>query len=64
MRFYHRLPGLFGSQPKLTGKIARGCIVMFDILRPSKPVIDAFLALTDLTGAVSAAALMPTLPGA
>lgn len=50
---------------------------MFDILRPSKPVIDAFLALTDLAGAVSdamdelgiagaipAAVLMPTLPGA
>lgn len=65
------------SQRKLTGKIDRDRIVMLDIPRPSKPVIKAFLALTDLAGTVSdamdelgiagaipAAVLMPTLPGA
>ncbi|MEK6594124.1 MAG: hypothetical protein AABZ67_13705, partial [Pseudomonadota bacterium] len=64
-------------QRKLTGKIARERIAMFDIPRPAEPVIAAFLALTDLAGTVSdamdelgiagaipAAVLMPTLPGA
>src|SRR3989344_7613405 len=62
---------------KLTGKIARERIVMLDLPRPGKDVIDAFLALTDLAGTVSdamdelgihgaipAAKLAPMLPGA
>jgi 4-hydroxy-4-methyl-2-oxoglutarate aldolase len=65
------------SQPRLTGKIAPERIAMFDIPRPSRETIDAFLALTDLAGTVSdamdelgihgavpAAVLAPTLPGA
>lgn len=62
---------------KLTGKIARERIVMLDIPRPVRGVIDGFLALTDLAGTVSdamdelgihgaipAATLQPMLPGA
>ena len=62
---------------QLTGKIARERIVMLDIPRPGKDVIDAFLRLTDLAGTVSdamdelgihgaipAAKLQPMLPGA
>jgi 4-hydroxy-4-methyl-2-oxoglutarate aldolase len=62
---------------KLTGKIAPERIVMRDIPRPGKSVIDGFLALTDLAGTVSdamdelgihgaipAATLQPMLPGA
>jgi regulator of RNase E activity RraA len=77
MRFHHRYPDMIMSQRKLTGKIARERVVMLDIPRPSKKTIEAFLALTDLAGTVSdamdelgiagaipAAVLMPTLPGA
>ncbi len=62
---------------QLTGKIARERIVMLDIPRPGKDVIEGFLALTDLAGTVSdamdelgihgaipAATLQPMLPGA
>ncbi len=65
------------TEPKLTGKIDRERIVMLDIPRPGKEIIDAFLALTDLAGTVSdamdelgihgavpAATLQPMLPGA
>ena len=65
------------TEQKLTGKIARERIVMLDIPRQGKAVIDAFLALTDLAGTVSdamdelgihgaipAATLQPMLPGA
>jgi 4-hydroxy-4-methyl-2-oxoglutarate aldolase len=61
----------------LTGKIDPNRIVMHDIPRPDKAVIGAFLALTDLAGtvsdamdelgiagAISAATLVPMLPGA
>jgi regulator of RNase E activity RraA len=40
-------------EKKLTGKIARERILMLDIPRPPKSVIEAFLALTDLAGTVS-----------
>jgi len=61
----------------LTGKIAPERIVMRDIPRPGKDVVQGFLALTDLAGTVSdamdelgihgaipAATLQPMLPGA
>lgn len=62
---------------QLTGKISPDRIVMQDIPRPPRAVIDGFLALTDLAGTVSdamdelgiagaipAAVLNPMLPGA
>jgi regulator of RNase E activity RraA len=62
---------------KLTGKIARERIALFEVPRPPKAVVEAFLALTDLAGTVSdamdelglqgvipAAVLQPMLPGA
>lgn len=62
---------------KLTGKITRERIVMLDIPRPRREVINAFFALTDLAGTVSdamdelgihgaipAATLQPMMPGA
>jgi len=65
------------SEKSLTGKIDPARIVMRDIPRPGKTVINAFLALTDLAGTVSdamdelgihgaipAATLQPMLPGA
>ncbi len=65
------------AEKKLTGKIDPARIVMRDIPRPGKDVIDGFLALTDLAGTVSdamdelgihgaipAATLQPMLPGA
>jgi regulator of RNase E activity RraA len=65
------------ADKKLTGKIDPARIVMRDIPRPGKGVIDGFLALTDLAGTVSdamdelgihgaipAATLVPMLPGA
>ena len=61
----------------LTGKIDPARILMRDIPRPDKAVIEGFLALTDLAGTVSdamdelgiagaipAAMLVPMLPGA
>lgn len=65
------------SDRELTGKIAPERILMAEIPRPASEVIAGFLALTDLagtvsdaldelgiTGAVPAAVLAPTLPGA
>jgi 4-hydroxy-4-methyl-2-oxoglutarate aldolase len=65
------------SQRKLTGKIAPERIVMRDIPRPGKEIIDGFLSLTDLAGTVSdamdelgihgaipASTLVPMLAGA
>lgn len=65
------------SEKRLTGKIARERILMMEIPRPSRAVVDAFLALTDLAGTVSdamdelgitaaipASTLKPMLPGA
>lgn len=65
------------AEIKLTGKIVRERIVMLDIPRPGRDVIDGYLALTDLAGTVSdaldelgihgaipAATLQPMLPGA
>jgi 4-hydroxy-4-methyl-2-oxoglutarate aldolase len=65
------------AEKPLTGKIDPARIVMRDIPRPAKGVIDGFLALTDLAGTVSdamdelgihgaipAATLAPMLPGA
>jgi regulator of RNase E activity RraA len=62
---------------KLTGKISTDRILMMDIPRPPRSVIDDFLKLTDLAGTVSdamdelgiagaipAAVLNPMLPGA
>ena len=62
---------------RLTGKIAPERIVMRDIPRLGKEIIEGFLALTDLAGTVSdamdelgihgaipAATLLPMLPGA
>ncbi len=65
------------STKRLTGKIATGRILMMDIPRPPRSIIDDFLKLTDLAGTVSdamdelgiagaipAAVLNPMLPGA
>jgi len=65
------------AEKPLTGKIDPARIVMRDIPRPGKAVVDGFLALTDLAGTVSdamdelgihgaipAATLAPMLPGA
>ena len=65
------------AEKPLTGKIDPARIVMRDIPRPGKDVIEGFLALTDLAGTVSdamdelgihgaipAATLAPMLPGA
>ena len=65
------------AEKPLTGKIDPARILMRDIPRPDKAVIEGFLALTDLAGTVSdamdelgiagaipAATLVPMLPGA
>ena len=65
------------SDTQLTGKIDPQRIVMRDIPRPGKDIIDGFLDLTDLAGTVSdamdelgiagaipACTLVPMLPGA
>lgn len=66
-----------GQGKKLTGKVPREAIRMFDIPRVPKAVIDGFLSLGDMTstvsdamdeiglyGVVPASTLRPTIPGA